>query len=207
MPHFALSELVLMACALFGVRQIFRLAYSLPALIGLLLLAITAGIASARYGLSLQNELAAMHGLYSSLSASVGMLLIVVSFISLKTPVLLSGRRQWLTIVFATLIFAAAAVLQFVGPLVTIATILAIASTIVAGSALFNEGQRALGIYAILAGLLFLWVGSMVGSRGEDLLGVLPRWHVFHLTIAGWCLAVALSFRRVSEIKQPSYSS
>ena len=206
MPHFALSELVLMVCALYGVSRIFRLPFALPALIGLLLLAITAGIASARYGLSLQRELASMHGLYSSLSASVGMMLILVSFVSLKTPALLSGNRQWLTIVFATLIFAAAAVLQFVGPLVTIATMLAIASTMVAGATLFNAGQRSLGVYAILAGLLFLWVGSMVGSRGEDLFGFLPRWHVFHVTIAGWCLAVALSFRKISEMKQQTCS-
>ncbi|OED50986.1 hypothetical protein ACH42_00385 [Endozoicomonas sp. (ex Bugula neritina AB1)] len=198
MPHFALSELVLMVCALYGVSRIFRLPYSLPALIGLLLLAITAGVASARYGLSLQRELASIHGLYSSLSASVGMILILVSFISLKTPALLSGNRQWLTIVMVTIIFGAAAVLQFVGPLVTIATLLAITATIAAGGALFNEGQRSLGAYAIISGLLFLWVGSMIGSRGDDLLGFLPRWHAFHLAVACWCLAVALSFRNLS---------
>ncbi len=199
MPHYALSELVLMICALWGVKSIFRLPSSLPAMIGLLLMAITAGIAVLRYGFSLQQELASLHGLYSSLTASVGMLLIVLSFISFKVPAMGQARWQWAAIAAVTMLFAAASIFQLNGPLVTISTLLAIVATIVGGSVLFNGSQRSLGLFTMTSGLLFLVVGSLVGSRGDDLFGLIPRWHIFHLTIALWCLGFSLTFKAITQ--------
>lgn len=205
MDHFAVSEFVVLVLALLGVSQVFRLENSLPLVIGLLLTAATATVAVLRYGV-FKGGLAEMHGLYSSLSASVGMMMIVLSFVSLKVPDILRGGRQGLIIIVATALFAAAGVFQFVGPMVTIATIAAIFSTIAAGCVLINVQQYKVGIYTAAAGSLFLILGSTVGSRGPDLFGLLPRWHLFYLTLAFWSLSAALSFRSLALLsgKEPT---
>ena len=201
MDYFAVSEFVVLVLALFGVSLIFRLENSLPLVIGLLLTAATAIVAVLRYGV-FRGGLAEMHGLYSSLSASVGMMMIVLSFVSFKLPNLLRGSRQGLVIIVATALFAAAGVFQFVGPLVTVATIVAILATISAGCVLINVQQYKVGVFAAVIGILFLILGSTVGSRGPDLFGLLPRWHVFYLTLAFWSLSAALSFRSLTLLSK-----
>ena len=197
MDYFAVSEFVVLVLALFGVSLVFRLENSLPLVIGLLLTAATAGVAVLRYAF-FKGELAEMHGLYSSLSSSVGMMMIVLSFVSFKIPNMLQGGRQGLIIIVATALFAAAGIFQFVGPLVTIATIAAIFSTIAAGCVLINIQQYKVGVFTAAIGILFLILGSTVGSYGPDLFGLLPRWHVFYLTLAFWSLGAALSFRSLA---------
>ena len=201
MDYFAVSEFVVLVLALFGVSLIFRLENSLPLVIGLLLTAATATVAVLRYGI-FKGGLSEMHGLYSSLSASVGMMMIVLSFVSFKLPSLLQGGRQGLIIIVATALFAAAGVFQFVGPLVTVATIAAILATISAGCVLINVQQYKVGVFATVIGILFLILGSTVGSRGSDLFGLLPRWHVFYLTLAFWSLSAALSFRSLTLLSK-----
>ena len=197
MDHFAVSEFAVLILALLGVSLIFRLENSLPLVIGLLLIAATATVAVLRNGI-FKGGLAEMHGLYSSLSASVGMMMIVLSFMSFKLPNLLQGGRQGLIIIVATALFAAAGIFQFVGPLVTIATIAAIFSTIAAGCVLINIQQYQVGFFTAATGILFLILGSTVGSHGPDLFDLLPRWHVFYLTLAFWSLSAALSFRSLT---------
>ena len=126
------------------------------------------------------------------------MMLIVVSFLSFKVAGLLQGARQGLIIVMATGLFAAAGIFQLVGPLVTLATLAAIFCTITAGCILINIQQYKVGIFTAVIGTLFLILGSTVGSRGPDLFDLLPRWHVFYLTLALWCLSAALSFRSLA---------
>ena len=204
MDCFAVSEFVVLVLALLGVSLVFRLDNSLPLVIGLLLTAATATVAVLRHGI-FKGGLAEMHGLYSSLSASVGMMMIVLSFLSFKAPNLLKGGRQGLLIVVATAMFAAAGIFQLVGPLVTIATIVAIFATISAGCVLINLQQYKVGIFTAAVGILFLILGSTVGSRGPDLFGILPRWHVFYLTLAFWGLSAALSFRSLALLsKKPT---
>ena len=199
MDHFAISEFVVFVLALLGVSRVFRLENSLPLVIGLLLTAATAMVAVLRYGI-FQGELAEMHGLYSSLSASVGMMMIVLSFMTFKLPNLLLGGRQGLIIIVVTALFAASGIFQFVGPLVTVATIAAIFSTIIAGCVLINIQQYKVGFFTTGIGCLFLVLGSTVGSQGPNLFDLLPRWHVFYLTLACWSLSAALSFRSLSLI-------
>ena len=206
MDHFAVSEFVVLVLTLFGVSLIFRLENSLPLVIGLLLTAATASVAVLRYGV-FKGGLAEIHGLYSSLSASVGMMMVVLSFASFKVPGMLRGGRQGLIIIVATALFAAAGVFQFIGSLVTMATIAAIFSSIAAGCVLINIQQYKVGIFTAATGSLFLILGSTVGSRGPDLFGLLPRWHVFYLTLAFWSLSTALSFRSLSLLSNKEQTS
>lgn len=199
MDHFAVSEFVVLVLSLSGVSLVFRLENSLPLVIGLLLISATATVAVLRYGI-FRGGLAEMHELYSSLSASVGMMMIVLSFITFRLPNLLYGGRQGLIIIVVTGLFAAAGIFQFVGSLVTIATITAILSTIAAGCVLINVRQYKVGVFTTAVGMLFLILGSTVGSRGPDLFSLLPRWHLFYLTLAFWSFSASLSFRSLSEL-------
>lgn len=199
MDYFIVSEFVVLIFALFGVGLIFRFKNSLPLVIGLLLTAATATVAVIRY-VFFKNGLTEMLGLYSSLSASVGMMMVFLSFASFRVPNLLQGGRQGLIIIVVTALFAAAGIFQFLGTLITVSTVLAILTTTAAGCVLINLQQYKEGIFTTVVGILFLVLGSTVGSRGPDLFGLFSRWHVFYLTLAFWSLSAALSFRSLSVL-------
>lgn len=197
MGNFPFSELLLFVFTIYGVSRVFRCENSLPVVIGLLLTSASASVAVLRYGFN-QERLAGIHGLYSSMSASVGMLLILVSLASFLLPTLLQGVRLGLIIIAVTALYAAAGIFHLVSPLVTLSTVIAVLAALAAGCTLVNAKVYPAGVFAVLTSLLFLLVGTSLKVIGPDFFDLIPRRDVFYLSLAFWSLSVSLSFRAMS---------
>ena len=197
MGNFPFSELLLLVFSIYGVSRVFRCKNSLPVVIGLLLMSASASVAVLRYAFN-QAGLAGIHGLYSSMSASVGMLLIMVSLASFLLPNLLQGARSGLIIIAVTALYAAAGMFHLLSPLVTLSTVIAILAALVAGCSLINIKVYPAGIFAVLTSMLFLLVGTSLEVNEADLFGLISKRDIFYLVLAFWSLSVSLSFRAMS---------
>lgn len=203
MGSFPFAELLLSGVSLYGVSRVFRYENSLPVVIGLLLMFASASVTLIRY-FSDHNGLSGIYGLYSSMSASVGMLMIFLSFAALWSPALLKGVRLWLAIISATCLYATAGIFQVLGPLVTFSTVIAIFAVLGTACLLINAKQYWVGIYTSVTSVLFLLAGTLLDVNDFNLHSLLSGRELFYLIVALWILGGALSFKTMSDVQNKS---
>ena len=187
-PHYALSELLIVAAALYCMKIWWGRDLNLAA-IGACIMALIASVGAARFGFDLQVELRPFH-VGASQIGGLFALLFIVAQLCVQVPVVHYNPGLKQVAVFALIILVFSGLAGILPPKTTLLLCLGVG---VISAGLLPHTHIA---HRFLACVWFLILGAnFLFIRQSELLGPAMSWHGFHGVMALWLIGMLFILR------------
>lgn len=198
MTHWWVAEVILTASAWWASQRLMQTQRSAAflAAVCFALLGLASAIGAVKFGFQWQTRLDELHTLASRAFGVAGLYLLTMALLDWIGWLRLH-RKLWLAhLADATLVFMLG---YWLARLSLFQLVMGLVITLVAAAiavALWQRGQRVQAGWLLLAAVVFVINGLLIGGGAEPLLGLPVRMDVFHLGLAFWayCMVQVLAY-------------